>query len=109
MSDNSLEQIFEDMMKNFNAEKAEGVDAVFQFDMTGDDGGKYWLKIVNGEVTGDDGEHESPTMVLTADTADYKALMTGDLNPMMAFMQGKIKVKGDMGLALKLQAIFDLG
>jgi acyl-CoA dehydrogenase len=34
---------------------------------------------------------------------DMRALLSGDLNPMMAFMTGKIKVKGDMGIALKLQ------
>jgi len=35
--------------------------------------------------------------------------VNGELNPMMAFMQGKIKVKGEMALALKLQSIFGLG
>lgn len=35
---------------------------------------------------------------------DLEAMMTGDLNPMMAFMSGKIKVKGDMGVAMKLQS-----
>jgi len=36
---------------------------------------------------------------------DFKALVSGDLNPMTAFMSGKIKVKGDMGVAMKLQSL----
>jgi len=35
---------------------------------------------------------------------NFKALIKGDLNPMMAFMSGKIKIKGDMGVAMKLQS-----
>jgi putative sterol carrier protein len=37
---------------------------------------------------------------------NLKAMMTGDLNPMTAFMMGKIKVKGDMSVAMKLQSLF---
>jgi putative sterol carrier protein len=38
--------------------------------------------------------------------SDLKELMNGDLNPMTAFMFGKIKVAGDMGVAMKLQSLF---
>lgn len=37
---------------------------------------------------------------------DLQAMMSGQLNPMSAFMGGKIKVKGDMGIAMKLQSLF---
>lgn len=45
---------------------------------------------------------------MTATDEDFLALFNGELNPMMAFMQGKIKVKGEMALALKLQTILGL-
>ena len=37
---------------------------------------------------------------------DFQALISGNLNPMSAFMSGKIKVDGDMGVAMKLQSLF---
>jgi putative sterol carrier protein len=105
----SIQEVFSHMDEGFNPAKAEGVDAVFQFDLTGDNGGQYWVKVTNQQVESHEGVHPSPTMTLTAAADDYLALVNGDLNPMMAFMQGKVKVKGDMGLALKLQAMFGLG
>ena len=106
---NSVQEIFASISENFNPDKAEGVDAIFQFVLTGDNGGNYWIKVANKQAEVHEGEHQSPTMVITASASDYLGVANGDLNPMMAFMQGKIKVKGEMGLALKLQAIFGIG
>lgn len=53
-------------------------------------------------VSGDDKEADC---TISVSEEDMTALMTGDLNPMMAFMGGKIKVDGDMGVAMKLQSI----
>jgi putative sterol carrier protein len=44
--------------------------------------------------------------VITIAQSDFQKLMKGDLNPMMAMMSGKLKIKGDMGVAMKLQSIF---
>mgnify|MGYP005872380141 CR=1 FL=1 len=105
----SIQEIFEHIDEGFNPAKAEGVDAVFQFDLTGDHGGQYWVKVADQQAEVHQGVHNAPTMTVTASAEDYIALVNGDLNPMMAFMQGKVKVKGDMGLALKLQAMFGIG
>lgn len=42
---------------------------------------------------------------ITISLKDFEALLNGELNPMMAFMMGKVKVKGDMGIAMKLQSL----
>jgi putative sterol carrier protein len=105
---NSIQEIFDNLGEEFRPDKAEGVDAVFQFVLTGDGGGEYWVKVVDQQCEVHEGEHDAPTMILTATANDYLAVINGEINPMAAFMQGKIKVKGDMGLALKLQAMFGL-
>ena len=85
--------------------KIEGVDAVILFNLSGDGGGKWTATIANGEVTVEEGETASPTMTLSMAGQDLAALANGELNPVSAFMQGRIKVSGDMSLALRLQNI----
>lgn len=105
---NSLEEIFENVQTGFSPEKAEGVNAVYQFNVSGEEGGQYWARIENQQIEVQRGEHPSPDMIMTAAYEDFLALFNGELNPMMAFMQGKIKVKGEMALALKLQTMLGL-
>jgi putative sterol carrier protein len=104
----SVEQVFSHIDEGFRPDKAEGMDAIFQFALTGDNGGNYWVKVANQQVEAHEGVHDAPTMTLRASADDFLALVNGDLNPMAAFMQGKIKVQGDMGLALKLQTVLGL-
>lgn len=104
----SVQEIFENLSEGFNAEKAEGVDAIYQFILTGDNGANYWVHIKDQQVTVNPGEHGNPNITITSTADDYIAMVNGKLAAMTAFMQGKIKVKGDMGLALKLQAIFGI-
>lgn len=105
----SLAEAFGAMPSEFNADAATGVDAVFQFDLSGDDGAKYWIKVANQTIDVNEGEHDSPDITIVATAENYLKLVNGELNAMNAFMQGKIKVKGNMGLAMKLQSMFGLG
>ena len=104
----SLEEIFKNVETGFSPEKAEGVNAVYQFNVSGEGGGQYWARIESQQIEVERGEHPSPDMIMTATDEDFLALFNGELNPMMAFMQGKIKVKGEMALVLKLQTILGL-
>jgi len=54
------------------------------------------------------GSHPSPKMTLSADSDDYIALFTGKLDPMQAFMQGKLKLQGDLNLAMKMTQFFKM-
>ncbi|MEW5939838.1 MAG: SCP2 sterol-binding domain-containing protein, partial [Chloroflexota bacterium] len=54
------------------------------------------------------GTHPSPKMTLSADSSDYVKIFTGELDGMAAFMQGKIKLAGDLNLAMKLTQMFKI-
>jgi len=86
----------------------EGLEAVYQFDLTGDNGGKYNLAIDDGQLTVTEGTHASPSITITMAANDYLDMSNGKLNPQMAFMSGKLKIAGDMGLAMKMQQLFPL-
>lgn len=55
-------------------------------------------------VTSDDKDADC---TITMTTEDFQGMLSGDLNPMMAFMSGKIKIDGDMSVAMKLQSLFE--
>jgi putative sterol carrier protein len=103
----SVPAIFEDFCSTFVPEKAQNDTATIQFDLSGDNGGKYWVKVVNGTCQSGTGAAPNPAdMTLLTSGEDWLSVANGQLNPMSAFMQGKIKVQGNMGLALKLQQWF---
>ena len=105
----SIKEIFDGMPGAFLAEKAAGVNAVIQFEMTGEGGGAYYATLANGQCMVTEGSAPNPTMTLSAGATDYIRIVNGELNPMQAFMQGKVKMKGDMGLAMKMQQFFKNG
>lgn len=104
-----IDAIFPAMVERFSPEKAQGTDAVIQFDLSGDQAGQYWVNIENGTCTAGQGQPpEAPKMTIRASSGDFYSLVTGNLNVMQAFMSGKIKVQGDMGLAMKMAGMFGM-
>lgn len=84
---------------------ALGVNATYQFNLSGDAGGE-WVIALGGDNAGvTEGTDESAQCVISMTDKDFLGIISGSLNPQMAFMTGKLRVKGDMGLALKLQSI----
>jgi putative sterol carrier protein len=102
-----ISQIFPAMVERFRADKAADLDAVIQFDLSGDNGGTYWVKIAGGTCTTGAGAAENPSMTVRAAADDFFSLVNGSMNPMQAFMMGKLKVS-DMGLGMKMTQIFGL-
>ncbi|MGJ3237891.1 MAG: SCP2 sterol-binding domain-containing protein [Anaerolineae bacterium] len=102
-----INSIFPAMVENFQADKAEGVNAIIQFELSGDNGGEYWVQIADGAVTTGEGSVE-PDMTVKAAADDFHDIVTGKTNPMQAFMMGKIKLD-DMGLGMKMIAMFGMG
>jgi putative sterol carrier protein len=80
-----------------NPERVEGVQAVYLFDLSGDDGGKWTMTC--------DGTAANIQCTISMDSGDFVNMINGDLNPQLAFMTGKLRVAGDIGLAIKIQAI----
>ena len=102
----TVKEIFDQMEQAFNADLAKGMNAVIQFNLSGDQGGTYHTVIKDGGCKVAEGAHASPNMTLTMAAQDYVDMTMGKLNGQMAFMSGKLKIAGDMGLAMKLQTLF---
>lgn len=107
MSQLTAKKLFESMPGNLNVEKAAGVDVTVQFDLSGDNGGTWAVTVADGKCNVTEAAADSPDLTISMDADDYVAMINGDLQPMAAFMQGKIKLQGDMGLAMKFQGLFN--
>jgi putative sterol carrier protein len=106
MDNPTAAETFTYMQEHFNASAAQGVNAALQWELSGDGGGTWALEIANGACTLVEGGVANPKTKFKLTAADWVAVATGKLNPMNAFMTGKLKVEGDQSLALKLQAMF---
>jgi len=102
-----VREILDRMPEAFVPENAAGLDATIQLDLTGEGGGQWAIKIDNGTIAIDEGQAASPNLTLSMEAGDYAALSLGEANPMGLFMAGKIKVQGDVMLAMKFQELFD--
>lgn len=102
----SPQEIMDRIPAAFQPEKAQGVTAVFQWDISGPTGGHWYVAIKDGTCEVHDGDAASPNITLTLGDENFVKLLSGRLDGTMAFMTGKLKIKGDMGLAMKLQQLF---
>ena len=102
----AVQEIFSAMPGRLNPQAAQGLDCVIQYDLTGDGGAQYHSKIKDGAATVSQGPHPSPSMTITMAAQDFVDMTSGKLDGMSAFMSGKLRISGDMGLAMKLQSLF---
>lgn len=108
MGAESVKDVFEKHMP----EKLKGkpdvvakINAIYQFNISGPAGGQWSVDCTRpgGSVTA--GTSPGAKCTVAATDADFLNIVNGKLNPQMAFMSGKLKIQGDMGLAMKLQQI----
>jgi putative sterol carrier protein len=104
----TIDELMGRMPRAFLPEKAEGVEAVIQYHLTGAEAGDWVVTIREGKCVVERGTTENPTMTLRADSQDYKDIILGRLDPMAAFMQQKVKLTGNLNMALGLTKYFKL-
>ncbi len=86
-------------------EKLKGTKAVFKFVIEGEGGGVWCLVIDDGNISVKAEDDPNANVTITMAEADRQAMARRELDPQMAFMQGKVKIAGDMALAMKLRTL----
>ncbi|HLZ61914.1 MAG TPA: SCP2 sterol-binding domain-containing protein [Ktedonosporobacter sp.] len=102
----TVEETFEAMKTYFNPDAAAGFNKTFQWDLSGEQAGKWALKIANKTCELIRGGVEKPDITMIMSDETWLAIAEGKLDPMNAFMTGKVKTAGDMMLAMRLQNLF---
>jgi putative sterol carrier protein len=108
MSDlHEVQKIFNKLPEAFIPEKAAGLKANIQVNLSGNSGGDWFLAVANDQMIVTPGVTPAPDLTLGLTTEDFVSLMKGQANPMALFMGGRIKVEGNLALATKFQSMFD--
>lgn len=104
--DKTPADVFEAMRKGFHPAAAKGVHAHYQFDISGPNGGNWWIIVNDGEFSMGKGVTENPDVTMASSDRDWVMLSAGTLGGFRAYITGRLKVKGDQGLARKLDEMF---
>ena len=104
----TVKETFDAMASRFQPSKATGVNSTIQYDITGDQGGTWHAVIKDGTCAVAEGPAATPNLTLSMSSQDWLDMIGGKLNGQMAFMSGKLKLKGDMGLAMKVGSLFSV-
>jgi putative sterol carrier protein len=99
--------MLEKMPDAFLPAKAGDAKALIQLDLTGEEGGAWLLDISSGECAVREEKAPKPDVTVTMDANDFVALYSNKLNPVQAFMSGRIKVAGNVGMVMQLLNWFD--
>ena len=95
-------ELFEALPAAFMPEKAGGTKALIQMALTGEDGGDWVIDVADGQCQTRQEKVAQPDVTVTMSGEDFVALFHNQLNPVQAFMSGKIKVAGNVGLVMQL-------
>ena len=105
-SSSTPQEVFDGMRQSFQAEKAKGVHARYQWDLSGPNGGQWWIDVNDGAYKMGKGKIDNPNVTFVATDKDWVAVSNGKLGGTWAYMTGRLKIRGDQGLARKLGQIF---
>ena len=99
----STRQFFEGLESRVDAARTAGMTNTYLFEIDG--AGQWLVDVDDGKVTVTEGAGSADTTISTTDE-NFLKIVRGEQNPTSAYMSGKLKIKGDIGAAMKLQKLF---
>ena len=100
----SVRQFFEGLESQVDPSRTAGMTNTYVFDIDG--AGQWTVAVDDGRVSVTEGAGPDADCTITSSEENFERIVAGELNPTSAYMTGKLKVKGDMGAAMKLQKLF---
>jgi putative sterol carrier protein len=98
-------ELFESLPGRFRAERAGDLQAIYAFELTGDDGGSWTVRVGDGALSVEQGLAADADVTVTASAADWMAIVEGRMDPQLAYLTKKLRVSGNLQLALRLREV----
>ncbi len=100
----TVQEFFDTLPSRADTSKTAGMNNSYGFDIEG--AGQWTVKVEDGSVSVHDGIEVAADVTISASQEVFSKILAGEQNATSAYMTGKIKLKGDMGAAMKLQKLF---
>jgi len=104
--DSTPQEVFDSMRSSFQPAKAKGVHARYQWDLSGSQGGQWWIDVDDGKYKMGKGKIDNPNVTFVAADKDWVAVSNHQLGGTWAYLTGRLKIRGDQGVARKLGEMF---
>ena len=98
-----VKEFFDTLESRADAGKTAGMNNSYVFDIEG--AGQWKVEVTDGNVSVNEGGGDADVTISTSEET-FQKIIDGEQNPTSAYMTGKLKIKGDMGAAMKLQKLF---
>ena len=98
--------VFDAMRGSFQPAKAKGVHARYQWDLSGPNGGEWWIEVNDGTYKMGKGKIPNANVTFIAKDKDWVAICHDQLSGTWAYLTGRLKVRGDQAVARKLGEMF---
>ena len=99
----SVQEFFQNLPSRADTSKTAGMNNSYLFDIEG--AGRWKVDVEDGKVSVSEGGGDADVTITTSSDV-FSQIVAGEQNPTTAYMTGKLKIKGDMGAAMKLQKLF---
>jgi putative sterol carrier protein len=100
----SVKEFFDGLSSRVDASRTAGMNNTYVFDVAG--AGTWTVAVRDGSVEVSEGDTGEGDVTISSSAENFERIVAGEQNPTTAYMTGKLKIKGDMGAAMKLQKIF---
>jgi 3-hydroxy-3-methylglutaryl CoA synthase/NAD(P)-dependent dehydrogenase (short-subunit alcohol dehydrogenase family)/putative sterol carrier protein len=103
-----VQTFFDKMAETFNPAAAEGVNVIFQFNISGKSGGDWYCVIKDNTCAIESGHHDTANCTLIMADSDFLDMMTGKLPAMQAYTSGKLRIEGDILKSQLIEKLFKI-
>jgi putative sterol carrier protein len=100
----AAKDFFDTLSSRADESKLAGMSNSYLFDIEGE--GQWHVVVQDGRIAVTEGADGDADATITTSSETFEKIVAGEQNPTTAYMTGKLKIKGDMGAAMKLQKIF---
>jgi putative sterol carrier protein len=100
------QQVLDQRQDAFEADKAKGVHASYQWEISGPNGGDWWLIVTDGTYKSGKGKIHNPNVTFVASDEDWVAMSNKTLSVSWAYLTGRLQIQGSHRLVRELDKIF---